>query len=262
MANKALSTTGLAATEKDREDLLASMEEKTRSLAIQGGNKLKKLQAVGTLLYYDLGTLINDILSDETMDGKGEVTKLASYWGIDNVNKLCEWRNTALTFDRDYVLEQAELPLPNGKDLTFEHFKALRRIEDDTQRESLLARTREESWSAQELATEIRGSVQTSVVRKGGRNPSVPSTLTSVVQKSYTSSQQLLRYLDALDDDVLSRFEELPANEATDKFLENIDNTLVVLDSTAAAVADFREALGAGRARVASIMTNTAEAES
>jgi len=119
----------LTSTDKDREDVLASMEEKTRELAIQGGEKLVKIHAAGILLYYELGEMINEIAADETVDGDGEITKLAQYWGITNTNKLYEWRNVALNFDKAFLAEQARELLPNGREITFEHFKALRKVE-------------------------------------------------------------------------------------------------------------------------------------
>ena len=143
-----MTTLVLASTEKDRESVLASMEEKTRVLAVEGEKNLRRLHSAGLLLYHELGELINDIATDETIDGKGEITKLAQYWGIDNTNKLYEWRNTALAFDREFLSEQAQRPLPNGKEITFEHFKALGRVGNEKKRASYLKKTRKESWSA------------------------------------------------------------------------------------------------------------------
>jgi hypothetical protein len=252
-----MTTLVLASTDKAREDILGSMEEKTRHLAVEGGNKLKNLHTAGILLYYELGEMINDISTDETIDGKGEITKLAQYWGIDNTNKLYEWRNTAMTFDKAFLAEQAREPLPNGRELTFEHFKALRKVEDEKSRTKLLKKVRKGSWSANELASEIRAAGSVKTKRQGGRNPSIPTTAASVVQKCFAQAQQLQRYLDAVLDAVDQKFEELPADEATEKLVETIDNTVVVLDNVMANIVDFHSSLGTARNRVVTIITNT-----
>lgn len=252
-----MTTLVLASTDKAREDILNSMEDKTRHLAVEGGHKLKSLHTAGILLYYELGEMINDISIDETIDGKGEITKLAQYWGIDNTNKLYEWRNTAMTFDKSFLAEQAREPLPNGRELTFEHFKALRKVEDEKTRTKLLSKVRKGSWSANELASEIRAAGSVKTKRQGGRNPSIPTTAASVVQKCFSQAQQLHRYLDAVLDTVDQKFEELPADEATEKLVDTIDNTVAVLDNVMANIVDFHSSLGTARNRVVTIITNT-----
>ena len=247
----------LATTEKARENILKSMEEKTRHLAVEGGSKLKNLHTAGILLYYELGEMINDIATDETIDSDGEITKLAQYWGIDNTNKLYEWRNTAMTFDKAFLAEQAREPLPNGREITVEHFKALRRVEDVSTREKLLKKVRKESWSANELASEIRAAGSVKTKRQGGRNPSIPTTAASMVQKCFTQAQQLQRYLDAVLDAVGQKFEELPTDEATAKLVETIDNTSAVLNTVSANIAAFHESLDVARERVVLIIDNT-----
>jgi transposase-like protein len=252
-----MTTLILATTDKARENILESMEEKTRHLAVEGGSKLKNLHTAGILLYYELGEMINDLSTDETIDGDGEITKLAQYWGIDNTNKLYEWRNTAMTFDKAFLAAQARVPLPNGREITFEHFKALRRVEDPSTREKLLKQVRKDSWSASDLASEIRATGSVKTKRQGGRNPSIPTTAASMVQKCFTQAQQLQRYLVAVSPEVDQKFEEIPADEATEKLLETIDSTSAVLDTVKEYIADFHESLDTARERVVTIMDNT-----
>ena len=251
----------LASTEKAREAILASMEEKTRLLAVEGGEKLKKLHAAGILLFYDLGQLIHEVSTDETIDGEGEITKLAQYWGIDNTNKLYEWKNTALTFTREFLAEQAREPLPNGKELTFEHFKALRKIADEKKRDSYLKKARKESWSANELVAEIRATGSVKTKRQGGRNPAIPSSAAGIVKKCHSLSQQLYRYLNAVGDEAEDRFKELPADEASDKLLEGMTNAIDMLNDVINEVVSFDTVLKVGRERVNTILTGTQAAE-
>lgn len=250
----------LTSTDKDREDVLASMEEKTRELAIQGGEKLVKIHAAGILLYYELGEMINEIAADETVDGDGEITKLAQYWGITNTNKLYEWRNVALNFDKAFLAEQARELLPNGREITFEHFKALRKVESEKTRTKLLKKVRKESWSANELAAEIRSGGRTNAAGQG-RNPSIPSSTAALVKKCHTLSQQLSRYMDTVSDEAENRFEELPADEATVKFLDGLTDVINMLSDLQPQISEFAAVLKTGRERVKTIIRGTEDAE-
>ena len=255
-----MTTLILASSEKAREQILASMEEQTRTVATHGAEKLQQLQHAGIMLYYQLGELINTLSKDETIDGEGEITKLAQYWGIDNTNKLYEWRNTALTFDKEFLMEQASQALPNGKEITFEHFKALRRVKDEKTRNSLLKKVRKESWSAQELALEIRGGGRTNAAGQG-RNPSIPSSTAALVKKCYTFSQQLYRYMDAIGDEASNRFEELPADEATIKLIDGLTDAIDMLSDLQPQISEFAAVLKTGRERVNTIIRGTEAAE-
>jgi transposase-like protein len=250
----------LTSTEKDRENVLASMEEKTRELAIQGGEKLTKIAAAGILLYYELGEMINEIAADETVDGDGEITKLAQYWGITNTNKLYEWRNVALNFDKTFLAEQARELLPNGREITFEHFKALRKVESETTRAKLLKKVRKESWSANDLAAEIRAGGKVNASGQG-RNPSIPSSAAAIVTKCYTLSQKLYRYLDTVGAEAQSRFEELPADEASLKLLAGLQEAVEMLNYTMTEIVAFDAVLKGAQERVTTIITATKAAE-
>lgn len=255
-----MTTLILASSEKAREQILASMEEQTRTVAEHGAQKLQQLQHAGIMLYYQLGELIDQLSKDETIDGEGEITKLAQYWGIDNTNKLYEWRNTALTFDKEFLTEQASQPLPNGREITFEHFKALRRVKDEKTRNSFLKKVRKESWSAQQLALEIRAGGRTNAAGQG-RNPSIPSSTAALVKKCYTLSQQLYRYMDTVSDEAENRFEELPADEATVKFLDGLTDAIDMMSDLQPQISQFAAVLKTGRERVNTIIRGTEAAE-
>jgi hypothetical protein len=252
-----MATLVLASTEKERQKILDSMGEKTRVLAVEGFERLRKLQATGVLIYHQLGTSIQEICNDETLDEITEITKLARYWGIDNTTKLYEMRNAALCFTREYLEEQLAYPLVNGQKLTFEHFKALRRVSNEKERNVLLKQTRKLSWTANELSAEIRGTGVTTTKRSGGRNPSIPSSSAAIVKKCYTLSQQLYRYLDAVGEEAENRFEELPADEATEKLLEGMTDAIDMLDTLRLRMAYFDAVLKVGVARVNAIVANT-----
>ena len=252
-----MTTLVLASTEKQRQKILESMSDKTRALAIEGGEKLKRLHSAGVLLFYELGERINDICTDETLDESTEVTKLAQYWGIDNTNRLYEMRNSALTFTKEFLDAQISEPLSNGRTLTFEHFKALRRVASEKERAALLKQTRKLGWTSNELAAEIRGKGITTTKRTGGRNPAVPATVIQIVQKGYSQTQQLGRYLDAVADPLVDHFNELPADKADDALVSKIDETVEQLQETRGRIDSFLTALTEGKTRVRSIIENT-----
>lgn len=252
-----MTTLTLATTEKQRKKILDSMSEKTRVLALEGEKKLMRLKSAGVLLFYEFGEGINEICRDETLDEATEITKLAQYWGIENTNKLYEMRNAALDFTKDYLVQQISEPLSNGKTLTFEHFKALRRVASDKERATLLKQTRKHGWSAQELASEIRGKGITATKRTGGRNPSIPATVIQIVQKGYTQTQQLSRYLDAVATPLMDHFNEMPADTADDALISKIDETVDQLKETRERIDTFLTSLDEGKNRVRSIIENT-----
>ena len=112
-----------------------------------------------------------------------------------------------------------------------------------------------------ELAAEIRGTGATTIKRRGGRKPAIPGSASSIVQKCFSQAQQLYNYLDAVSGETLGRFEELPADEATEKFLEKIDSTVGMLEDTVVRIGEFHEDLKAGRIRVHTIIMNTQAAD-
>jgi hypothetical protein len=252
-----MTTLILASTEKERQKILDSMSEKTRVLAVEGFERLRKLQATGVLIYHQLGTSIQEICNDETLDEVTEITKLAQYWGIDNTTKLYEMRNAALCFTREFLEEQLAHPLVNGQKLTFEHFKALRRVSDEKERDVLLTQTRKLSWTANELSAEIRGTGATTTKRSGGRNPVVPVTVAQMVQKGFSQGQQLNRYLNAAVDPLLNGFLELSADKADPALVAKIAEATSQLEDVNQRITSFLEVLGHGKLRVIEIMGNT-----
>ena len=264
-------------TETDRQDLLDGMHEETAQLAVAGYDKLSRLRNAGVLLAIELGCQIDHLTDNESIeDGSLEVTKLATYWGMDNTNRLYEWRNTAAAFckttdeitgeivyDKSFVLEQMRSPMGNGNTLDFEHFKQLGRLTSEKKRLSLLKQTRKNSWSGNQLKAEIAGtSTEKGTTRTGGRKPQVPGSVFQLVQKIYSNGQQLNNFLIASEPTTAAKFTEVPTDKMDDGFVKRIDAAIEQLNYLRSTVDRQVDNLVEGRDYVEQVMKNTANASS
>ena len=259
-------------TKKDREALLDDMHSQTAQLAVEGYDKLSRLRNAGVLLAIELGCQIDQITDNESIeDGSMEVTKLATYWGMDNTNRLYEWRNTAAAFckttdeitgeivyDKSFVLEQMRDPMGNGNTLDFEHFKQLGRLTSEKKRLSLLKQTRKNSWSGNQLKAEIAGSsTEKGVTRSGGRKPQVPGSVFQLVQKIYSSGQQLNNFLIASEPATAAKFDEVSTDKVDDVFVEKIDDAIEQLNHLRGSIDRQVDILIEGRDHIEKVMKNT-----
>jgi len=106
------------------------------------------------------------------------------------------------------------------------------------------------------LAAEIRASGRTNAAGQG-RNPSIPSSAAAIVKKCHTLSQKLYRYLDTVGAEARSRFEELPADEASLKLLAGLQEAVEMLNYTMTEIAAFDAVLKGAQERVTTILTGT-----
>jgi len=258
----------------NRDDLLEAMHKDTAKIAKDGYDKLSRFANAGVLLCIEIGCQIDRLTDNEAVENKSlEVTKLAVYWGMDNTNRLYEWRNTAAIFcketdkdtgkiiyDKSFISEQMQDPMVNGKLLKFEHFKHLGRVSSAKKRTSLLSQTRKNGWSSNALADEIKGSVEvTTNTRTGGRKPVIPGTVFQYIQKTYTQAQKLNNFLAAGESDVLDKFAEVSTDKADDGFIDKIDTTIVALEHLQETTQRNIDILLNGRDRVVDIIENTVE---
>ena len=263
-------------TKKDREALLDDMHSQTAQLAVEGYDKLSRLRNAGVLLAIELGCQIDRITDNESIeDGCMEVTKLATYWGMDNTSRLYEWRNTAAAFckttdeitgeivyDKSFVLEQMRDPMSNGNTLGFEHFKQLGRLTSEKKRLSLLKQTRKNSWSGNQLKAEIAGSsTEKGVTRSGGRKPQVPGSVFQLVQKIYSNGQQLNNFLIASEPATAAKFDEVSTDKVDDVFVEKIDDAIEQLNHLRGSIDRQVDILIEGRDHIEKVMKNTAKQE-
>jgi hypothetical protein len=257
--NMAIST---ELTVKAREAIFEEMAPVTRDVALEG---LKRLQAgyqISLLVQYDLGTLVNSIYSDETLNDaqkKKEIQRLADYWNQPNINTstLYDLRNVSTAFERDFVKAQVEERMANGGYLTWSHFKELQKIGSEKRQMAVLKQIRQHCWSAKELALELQGKKESEIKRAGGRKPSLPKTPNAMLQKIFASVQQTDNYLEAVAEPLEGMFMEMAPTEFDEQFVENLDNTLSRLDQMEQHIKETRSKLKNVRKRAASIATST-----
>ena len=259
-------------SEMDREELLSAMHSETAKIAKGGYDKLSRLRNAGVILCIELGCQIDQLTDNEAVGDKGlEITKLAAYLGMDNTNRLYEWRNTAavfcketdkdtgkISYNKDFITDQMLTPMGNGKLLTFEHFKFLGRVSTDKKRKSLLKQVRKNSWSANSLASEIKGSVaDLTTSRSGGRKPLIPGSVFQCVQKAFTQAQKLDNYLIAVEDGVTEKFEEVSTDKVDEGFINKIDNAIEMLGKLQETAQRNVDILTDGREHMLGVIENT-----
>ena len=258
--------------EMDREELLGTMHSETAKIAEDGYDKLSRLRNAGVILCIELGCQLDRLTDNEAVEDKGlEMTKLAAYLGMDNTNRLYEWRNTAavfcketdkdtgeISYNKDFITDQMLSPMGNGKLLTFEHFKFLGRISTDKKRKSLLNQVRKNSWSANSLASEIKGSAtDLTTTRAGGRKPVIPGSVFQCVQKAFTQAQKLDNYLTAVEDGVTEKFEEVSTDKVDERFIDKIDSAIEMLEKLKGTAQRNVNLLTDGREHMLSVIENT-----
>ena len=249
-------------TIKAREAIFEEMAPVTRDVALEG---LKRLQAgyqISLLVQYDLGTLVNSIYSDETLNDaqkKKEIHRLADYWNQPNINPstLYDLRNVSTAFERDFIKAQVEERMSNGGYLTWSHFKELQKIGSEKRQMAVLKQIRQHCWSAKELALELQGKKESEIKRSGGRKPNLPKTPNAMLQKIFASVQQTDNYLEAVSEPLEGMFMEMAPAEFDEQFVENLNNTLSRLDQMEHHIKETRTKLNKVRKRASSITTAT-----
>lgn len=252
---------GTELTVKAREAIFNEMAPVTRDVALEG---LKRLQAgfqIALLVQYDLGTLVNSVHADETLNEeqkRREIRRLADYWNQPHLNPstLYDLRNVAAAFERDFVKAQVEERMSNGNYLTWSHFKELQKIGSEKRQLAVLKQIRQHCWSAKELALELQGKKESAIVRSGGRKPSLPKTPNAMLQKIFASVQQTDNYLEAVAEPLEGIFLEMPPQEVDEQFVENLDNTLTRLDQMEEHLKATRTKLKKVRTRVTSVLSS------
>ena len=230
MAKKAASKNEVIVTEP-KNDLTTDMAEVTRKVALAGSEKIVLGAKFNVLLLYDIGALINEVFTDpvlkKTKTVDDELKKLLKFWGHPswNLTSLYDLRNVSVTFSRDAIKQECDIPMSNGKLLTWSHFKELQKVGQEKRRIALLKKIRENSLSANELILELQGNKESTVKRAGGRKPSIPKTPTAVIQKLSSTVQHTDNYLQSIMEPFEVMLEE-QADKLDSKFIDNLTETL------------------------------------
>ena len=218
-------------TVQQREVIFEDMDKVTQKAAQDGIKKLQAGYQVAVLIQYDLGEIVNRIFDAEHLNEtqqKQEIKKLAAYWNQSNLNSstLYDLRNVSASFDREFVKAQVEERMSNGNYLSWSHFKELQKVESETKQLAIWKKSRQQSWSANDLALELQGKKEAAIKRSGGRKPMLPKTPNAMLQKLFTTVQQADNYVTALSEPLDGIFLELSSSDVDEQFVENLNNTL------------------------------------
>lgn len=222
-----------AMTVKQRSALFEDMADVTKTVATEGFEKMQKGYKADLLVRHALGELINKIFNSKDLDeaaAKEEVNKLAQYWGQSYLS-LYDLRNVALAFTREFLAEEVQKSMSNGNYLTWTHFKELQKVKE-SKRIAVLNKVRQNSWSANELALELRGSGSVQNSKSGGRNPTVPKTPIGMLQKIFATVQHADNYLTVIQEPFNAMQTNVDEESIDLRFIENLETTLSKLDST------------------------------
>lgn len=150
------STATKSSRDLTREEILASMNEATRKVAIDGERHISKAYRGIVLVQYDLGKKIAEVVARESVYGKDAVSKLAAYWGISGgATTLYNLRSFATSFTREFVEEWSAKPTKNGGYISLNHWIKLLNVEP-SKREEMVRNIVEHGWSLRELTWEIK----------------------------------------------------------------------------------------------------------
>ena len=253
-------------TARQRDVIFDDMDSVTQHVANEGREKMVKGFQVQTLIAYDIGELLDDVMSAEHLNDaqkKNELKKLLAYWNQPemSLSKLYDLRNVSVAFDRDFIKEQVAEPLSNGNYLSWSHFKELQKISNEKRQLTVLKKCRKHGWSSNELALELASKNESSVKRSGGRKPTLPKTPNAMLQKLYTTVGQSHNYLSAVTEPLQGVFMEMSASDVDESFLDSIDNNLERIKETTADMKTAAAHLKKVRQRTVSVLKKAASAD-
>jgi hypothetical protein len=130
----------------------SSMPPSTQDVALKLEADLCRLNRRETLICYDLGQRVQEVLSSPATFGGNGVAQLAQYLGIKGgADELVQaWKVTTI-FPRAFVAEQSSQPTTGGHFLSFRHFIELAGIGSEEMRSEVLRIVREYDLSVAQL---------------------------------------------------------------------------------------------------------------
>ena len=252
-------------TAKQRTVIFDDMDEVTQNVAVEGKEKMGKGFQVQALIAFDIGELLDDIMTAKHLNEaqkKKELQKLLAFWNQPDISlaKLYDLRNVATAFDRDFIKEQTSEPLESGSYLTWSHFKELQKLSSEKRQLAVLKQCRKHGWSSNELALELASKKESAVKRSGGRKPTLPKTPNAMLQKLYTTVGQSHNYLSAVAEPLQGVFMEMAPADVDEAFLESIDENLERIKETTADMKAAACLLTKVKKRTVSVLSKAADA--
>lgn len=146
---------------------------------------------------YQLAELIKKVHDDhmnnrEHRYGSYAMEKLKKFFGWE-VNTLYQALRLAKAYTREDIEAISKLRLRDGRPISYYHVELLANIDDSQDREAILAKTLEESWSGQDLAFHIHQLPGRKSKGDGrGRPLATPRNLDDVIKQQTRSADDFL----------------------------------------------------------------------
>lgn len=224
--------TAVMPAEKLRLKVFKEMTKATQEVAKDLETRLEK-QAAGTVMIsYQMGKQLADVLENEAEYGSKAAEQLATYLAIaGGETTIYNLSNFAKAFDKEFVQDQSTKVMPNGKYLEVGHWFKLMQISDRKDQEKMLTKILKESWSVNQLESEIRsGTVKTKNARAGGRKPSTPTSPIAGLQQTFAIAQKFANMEKVLDKSVFDAIDEMPPDAINEALLGKLEETQTTLD--------------------------------
>jgi len=164
------------------------------------------------------GASVAELLADELSPGRDREDKRLT-------NLFYQARDLADKYrDKRYVKSLARKTLANGKSLTLNHLKSLVSIDDEKQRDELLAECLADSWSVRQLRWEIQKLVGRKRSR-GGRTakPRKAPTAAMALHDIHVMTNQWLDNYEVWFAGKKAALSKVPKREQTGRLLENLE---------------------------------------
>ena len=240
-----------------RQEILASMAEPLKQVAVQMQNELTAGTRKAVQHFHRIGLLVDAVLSDQTNHyGAKAIEKLEAYLNIKSAT-LRDYREFARSFpDAAYVAEVQNRPTANGLPLSVMHWIYAARLEDTRQQKAVLEKSISEGLSANQLLEYISGEQERNAgYSNAGRNHRPPTTPVAGVTKIGKSAAKLDNYIkEVAEEHIFDPLAHLSADVVTpalsDTLQESRDRLAAVIESAQQAMTQIDTSI----ARVERIM--------
>lgn len=224
-----MTKTVAAPAEKARMKLLKEMTPELKAFAKEGEERLAKTNSALMIVYYDLGSRLKRVLSNEAKYGTNAAEQLSAFWNIQGgATTLYHMKNVAARFDRDFIGEQSAKEMTDGGRLTFNHWVKIAQVKDEKFVEPLLRKTFSDSLSVRDLEAEIIsiGAEKTTKRAAGaGRKQSVPKSPMAGLQKTFAAAQAFTNMVPVLEKNVFTAIDNMSPDNVDDTLLKRLNDT-------------------------------------
>jgi hypothetical protein len=139
-----------------RRNAFANMFAPTQKVARKLHAVLKRDAVERLLLYHKIGCIIREVHENQAVYNSDAMLLIGEFTGIPGgASELYRLRLLADDFDREFLEEQASIPMDNGATLTADHFFLLHFVPGSRAKLEMLDRVRQECWSTKAFKKEL-----------------------------------------------------------------------------------------------------------